>query len=270
MRGHFSRTAFHAAFDDVRNGLDRHEFWRTFALDEIVSRYRRSRLGQFWITLSVAFFIFVIGGLYRDLFASNRGTYFAYMAVGYLVWLFVSDIVNKSGAVFMGNKTFILQSSMPFSVYCYRLVLSEIYVFLHHVVILPPIFIYLALWPGIEGLLQAALGLLIVVYSSFWIALIIGILSLRYRDLIPITQSLLRTIFFATPIIWLEKDLGAWGNLINMINPLRYLLTVVRAPLLNQAVGTEIYMVTIVIVLALTLAGLTLLAFARNKIAYWL
>jgi ABC-type polysaccharide/polyol phosphate export permease len=108
------------------------------------------------------------------------------------------------------------------------------------------------------------------VYSSFWVALIVGILSLRYRDLIPITQSLMRMLFFASPIIWMEKHLGTWGNLINTINPVRYFLAVVRSPLLDEPVGLDIYTVTIAMALVLTIAGLSLLAFTRNKIAYWL
>lgn len=259
-----------SALADVRSGFHHHEFWRTFAADEISSRYRRSRLGQFWITLSVALFILVIGGLYRGLFANDSEDYFAYLAVGYVIWLLMADSVNKGSGVFMASKAFMLQNAMPMSVFCYRLILTEIYIFAHHLVILPPIFIYIGLWPGIDGLVAAALGFALTIYTIFWVMLILGILSLRFRDLVPITQSLMRMAFFATPVIWLERDLGGWGNVINEINPFRYFLTIVRAPLLNQPVELQVYIVSITLALMTTLAGLLLLSRTRTKIAYWL
>ncbi|MCO5065309.1 MAG: ABC transporter permease [Rhizobiaceae bacterium] len=258
------------AIDDVRRGFGYHEFWRTFAVDEIVSRYRRSRLGQFWITLSVAIFIIVIGGMYRGLLAHSDNDYFAYMAIGYIIWIYINDIVNRSGAIFTSNKQFIMQSALPYSVYSYRLVLTEIYVTAHHLVILVPIFLYLKIFPSLFDFAGAIFGVALIVYSSFWISMILGIMSLRFRDLVPITQSIMRMIFFATPIIWREKQLGGFGGVINAINPVRYYIAVVRGPLLGEEVAPQIYLVTIGLALLLTILGIGLLAATRRKIAYWL
>jgi ABC-type polysaccharide/polyol phosphate export permease len=270
MAGGLQMTGIREAFDDIRRGFGRHEFWRTFAVDEIASRYRRSRLGQFWITLSVAIFILVIGGLYRDLLSHSDNSYFAYMAVGYIVWIFISDVVSKSGNVFSANKAFIMQNPMPYSVYCYKLVMSEIYTIAHHAVILPPIFIYLHIYPSISNIILAAIGFLLVVYVAFWVTLILGILSLRFRDLVPITQSIMRMVFFATPIIWHERQLGAFGAFINTINPVRYYIAVVRAPLIGEPVEATVYLVAVILALVLTAMGIALLANTRRKIAYWL
>ena len=270
MSPNLSLTNVAAAIDDVHRGFLRHEFWRTFAADEIVSRYRRSRLGQFWITLSIALFIFVIGGLYRDLLGQEDSAYFAYMAIGYILWIFISDTLNRAGGVFVGNKSFMMQNPMPYSVYCYKLVLSEVYLVAHHAVIIPPIFIYIGLWPGVSGILAATLGFLVVIYVSFWVSLILAILSLRFRDLVPITQSIVRLLFFATPIIWVEKQLGGFGQVINTINPVRYFIAIVRDPLLGQAVESYIYIACVVMAIIVTVLGLSILAATKNKIAYWL
>lgn len=258
------------AIADVRDGAVQHEFWRTFAANEIASRYRRSRLGQFWITLSVAIFIIVIGGLYRGIFDADRGTYFAYFAVGYIVWILISDTISRSCSLFVSNKTFLLQRATPVSVFSYRLVLIEIYTFAHHLVILPPIFLYLGLWPGIGGLVQSLLGLVLIVYVAFWTSLVLGIAALRYRDLAPISQSLVRMAFFATPIIWVERDLGGFGEVVNTLNPFRYFLTLVRAPLLREPVAMSDYAVSLGLAALLTLAALALLERTRSRITYWL
>ena len=258
------------AVGDVRAGFARHEFWRTFAANEIASRYRRSRLGQFWITLSVAIFIVVVGGLYRGIFNADSGTYFAYFGVGYVIWLLLSDTINRSCTIFTSNKVFLLQAATPVSVFVYQLVLAELYTFAHHLVILPPIFLYLGLWPGWDGILLSLAGLVLAVYVAFWVALALGVAALRYRDLAPIVQSFIRMAFFATPIIWLERDLGGWGNVINTLNPFRYFVTLTRSPLLGEPVPAADYVVSLGIAAFATLAGLSVLALTRTRITYWL
>lgn len=257
------------AVRDLRDGLAWHEFWRTFAADEIVSRYRRSRLGQLWITLSVAVFILVIGGLYSEIFDAHD-TYLAYLAVGYIVWSFMADILNKGCTLFTTNQMLLQNAPIPPSALCFRLVLVEIYTFAHHLMILPVVFLWLSFWPSLGGLLQAAVGFLLLVYVAFWVALVLGILAVRFRDLAPIVQSLTRLAFFATPIIWIERDLGRWGDVITAVNPARHFLVTVRSPLIGEAVGLITYAVCIGIAGAVTALGLLLLGRARYRIVYWL
>ena len=51
------------AFYDIIFGAKNFQFWTVFATNDVKSKYRRSKLGQGWITLSVAIFLVVIGSL---------------------------------------------------------------------------------------------------------------------------------------------------------------------------------------------------------------
>ncbi len=258
------------AIQDVIEGAKLRQFWMTFGLNDIKAKYRRSKLGQWWITLSVASFIFVIGGLYRGIFNADSGTYMAYLAIGYITWLFIQESVNSGCGVLAQAKAFMLQKSWPASTFVYRLVYRELLVFAHHAILLPPIFLWLGLWPGLSGILYGLLGLCLTAFTAFWVIFLLAIISLRYRDFPPIAQSLMRMAFFATPIIWIERDLGTFGEWVVLLNPFGYFLKIVRDPLLGLGFPVQAWLVAIALSLFTMLLTLITLSITKDRLNYWL
>ena len=258
------------AIHDLIDGAKNYEFWMTFGMNDMKAKYQRSRLGQWWNTLSVALFVFVIAGLFRDVFGVVSDSYAAYVSVGYVLWMFMQDSISTSTVIFAQAKPFLIQRKWPISTFAYRLVYREILIFLHHIVLLPPIFIWLGLWPGFVNMAYAFLGLAMVIFSGFWVVMIISIIGLRYRDITPIIQSLLRIAFFATPIIWLNRDLGAMGNWIVTLNPFSYFLQLVREPLLGQDFPLQAWLVAIGITVVTIIVTVFAVSKSRERIAFWL
>ena len=64
------------------------EFWGTFAWNDVKARYRRSRIGQFWITISVGLFVLGVGLVYSGIFGIPMAQYMPRVAVAYVVWTF--------------------------------------------------------------------------------------------------------------------------------------------------------------------------------------
>lgn len=255
---------------DVVNGAKEHHFWMTFGMNDIKAKYRRSRIGQWWITLSVALFIFVIGGLFRGIFDDNSGTYMAYLSVGYITWLLINDSVCLGCSILSQAKPFLLQKSWPTSTFVYRLIYRETLIFAHHAVLLPPIFLWLGLWPGISGLVYGFLGLALTIFAAFWVIIFLAIISLRYRDFPPIVQSLMRMAFFATPIIWIDRDLGDFDKWIVWLNPFGYFIKIVRDPLLGLGFPFHAWGISIGLTSAAVIASLTILSVTKSRLNYWL
>ena len=57
-------------YDDLRAGLLLWRLWGMLAWHDIRARYRRSKIGPLWMTLSVAIFIGFLGLLYSRIGAS--------------------------------------------------------------------------------------------------------------------------------------------------------------------------------------------------------
>lgn len=258
------------AIKDVIQGFKNYDFWVTFGANEIKKKYRRSKLGQLWITLSVAIFVFAIGNLYKSLFNIEGDFYMTYLAVGYILWLFISGVITRSGTVFTKNRSFLLQRDWPATTFVLWLVYSQILTLAHNSIILIPIFIFWGTWPDVTGFFVALAGFGVTFLTALSVAMIIGITALRYRDLEPILKSLIRLAFFATPIIWIERDLGPTGNLITMLNPFGYFLRIVRDPILGFPINPVDWVVAGSVLTLCTLGALLLLSRTKHRLAFWL
>ena len=71
----------HAGLADVQRGLSSWRTWWMLAWNDVRRRYRRSGLGQFWLTLSMAATIGGLGYVYSHLFGVDVSTYLPYIAV---------------------------------------------------------------------------------------------------------------------------------------------------------------------------------------------
>jgi ABC-2 type transport system permease protein len=106
------------------------------------------------------------------------------------------------------------------------------------------------------------------------VALLLGIVTTRFRDMAPITQSLVQLLFFLTPIVWIYQDLldnPAVADRARLVefNPLLHFIEIVRQPLL----GEEQHLRHWIVVLVITVVGWAL-TFAvvrrfRSRVAYW-
>src|SRR5262249_57293326 len=101
-------------------------------------------------------------------------------------------------------------------------------------------------------------------------ALLFVMVFLRFRDLKQLNTPLVQIAMFVTPIFWPPESLhGIMHILYVELNPLYPLITIVRAPLLNQVPPFEVYVATGLI----TAAGWTLtyvcFRYFRRRIAYW-
>src|SRR5580704_6237241 len=89
------------AWRDVSVGLIDWRVWLLLGMNDIRPGYRRSRLGQFWITLAMAITIVTLGFLYAYLFHQPLADYLPYLGTSFVVWGLLSNIVLDSCSVFI-------------------------------------------------------------------------------------------------------------------------------------------------------------------------
>jgi lipopolysaccharide transport system permease protein len=260
-------SAWSLALHDLRDGMKSVRVWQMLAWYEIRQRYKRSVLGPFWLTISMGALVACMGPLYGRLFNQEVGSYFPFLAIGFIVWQLIASLVNDATHVFIVAEPYIKQIRMPFTVHVLRMIWRNVIVFSHNFVIA----IVVLFWypPGEPWVALTALpGLLLILLNAVWIALLLGVLCARFRDIPPIISSVVQLAFFLTPVLWRKEMLGQhqWAA---DLNPLYHLIEVVRAPLLGQPAASHSW----VIVVLMTIAGfvITMPFFARyrGRIAYW-
>src|SRR3954468_13005234 len=151
-----------AAVADLAEGLGRWELWSTLGWHDIRQRYRRSVIGPFWLTLSMGLTIGGLAYLYAGLFGQRIEEYLPYVAIGMIVFNFISALVTDGSTVFFSAGRVILQIKAPLSLYVYQVVWKNILMFAHNISIYIVLVIALQMPVGWSTLL-ALCGLFLVV-----------------------------------------------------------------------------------------------------------
>ena len=258
------------AFEDVIKGAKNYEFWLVFGANDVRSKYRRSILGHWWTTITVYLFILIVGTLYQQILSVKIDAYLVYFGVGYIIWIFISESLISGCQVLISNKSFILQRERPVSIFVFRLVYREILLSVHNILLLPLIFLWLGILPSLADIGISLIGILICIATVFFVVMFFSIISLRFRDIVPLMKSIMRLAFFVTPVVWINRDLTGLGYWINLLNPFQYFLEIIRNPILSQPVHSSTWIITGVLLIFSSIISLVTLSLTKKNIPNWL
>ncbi|WP_334175126.1 ABC transporter permease [Pseudoxanthobacter sp.] len=254
---------------DLRRGFAAWQIWFLLGMSDIRQRYKRSRFGQFWITFSMAIFIGGIGLVYSQLFNTAIDTYVPYLAVSYTVWVLISGIITESTTAFSSSAVYLRQDALPKTIFILRVLVRNSISFLHNVVLVPLVFLIFQVNPGFTWLL-AFPGLVLLLAAAFLLALLLGVLSTRFRDLPQIVQNLVQMMFFVTPVMWQPDQMGRHMWLVVDFNPAAIFLRLVTEPMSGHVPPLSLYGYALAIIAVLAALVAPLFARFRARIVYWL
>ena len=253
--------------DDLGAGISLWRLWVMLGWNDILQRYRRSILGPFWLTASMAIMVIALGVLYAELFRQPINDFLPFICVGLLVWSLLSSFFLEGGTLLIGSESYIKQIKLPYTVYAFRSTWSKVIIFGHNVIIYFGVLLYFQIWPGAVALL-AIPGLMIVVLNGLLANLFIGMISARFRDVPQVIASVVQIIFFVTPIFW-KPDLVKSRPFITDLNPFFHLIEIVRAPMLGSMPSTKTFVAVALITLVnLAISGIFFVRY-RARVAYW-
>ena len=242
--------------------------WTTLGWNDIRQKYRRSIIGPFWITISMAIFILILGVVYSRIFHVGVSEYLPFLTVGYITWGFISQTTIESCTAFLEGERIIKQIRLPYAVYVLRVVCRNFIIFLHNAVVFVPVAIIFSVNPGLHGLM-AIPGLALLCLNLSWVALSLSILNSRFRDLQQIVTTFVQIMLFVTPIMWPLSTLGD-STYIAEINPLYHLIDIVRSPLLGQTPEISSWLVAIALMFPGSAVSMWLLRRASHRLVFWI
>jgi len=256
------------AFADISQALGRWELWLAMAWQDIKQRYRGSMLGPFWVTISMGIMVGVLGAIYGKLFGADRQEYLPFLALGFLIWQWLSSTATESTMLFVVATRYIKQTRLPITLFVFRLMARNLIVLVHNLPVYVIVALVVGLRPGWIALL-AIPGMVLCMVCMFWLSMLFGMLSARFRDFPQIINSLIQVVFYVTPIIWPPEKLGQKRFVFVDFNPVYYFIEIVRAPLMGHAPPEGYWKVTGLITLAITLIVFPLFRRFRSRVAYW-
>jgi ABC-type polysaccharide/polyol phosphate export permease len=259
---------FQMALRDLAHSGERLGLAWSLAWHDVVSRYRGSILGPFWITLSMGLMVLGIGFLYSRLLNIELAELMPFVALGIVFFGLISGVVNEGCETFVQASGMLSQTSLPMFTFVWRTVLRNVINLAHHLVIVAAVLIFFDRWR--DAAVFASLGgIALLVLNVAWMSLLAAIASARFRDIPQIVASVMQFAFFMTPVFWRPDGFGDKHAFL-LLNPFYHMIEVVRAPLLGQGVAAISYLVLGSMALAGWALTFSVFAMTRRRIVHYL
>jgi ABC-type polysaccharide/polyol phosphate export permease len=252
---------------DLLEAVAAYDLWSFLGWQDIKIKYRRSKIGPFWITISMAVFCVALCFVYSQLFKTEIRKLLPFLAIGMVVWSFVTSCVGEMPNLFVDNASYIKDMRINPLTILLRAFTRNTIVFGHNLLIVLGIYLFFGIWPGWTGLL-ALPGFLLVMLNLLAIGISLSIVGARFRDLSQITQSILQVVFFITPIFWFPRLL-AEGSWVIAANPVAYFIDLVRSPLLGHAPEPISWGVSLLTMSATSIIAAWVYRSKSARIAFW-
>jgi ABC-type polysaccharide/polyol phosphate export permease len=259
-----------SGYEDVQLAIRRFDLAGTLGWQDVKQRYRRSKLGPFWLTISMGVMIGALGAVFGGIFNTPMREFLPFLAIGIILWVYISTVISEGCTAFISSDAIIKQLPLPLFLHVLRVIWRNAVILAHNVVIIPILF--LLFFKPLELVAFLAIpGLLLSTLTLAWVALLAGVLCTRYRDLTQIVVSVLQIAFYMTPIIWMPSLLSGRRSFVFLeMNPFYHLIEVVRAPLLGSAPTMTNWAVSIGLAVVGWIVTLWVYGKYKNRISYWL
>ena len=256
--------------EDIEAGIKSRSVWWTLTWYTMRSQYRRTYIGPWWMTLQQVMFVAGLSIVFGVLFKQDLQTFVPYVAIGYITFSWITGIIQGGSQSIVGNAASIKTTPGPLSIFALRNFASYTLQFLHDLVVIVAVVIIFGVhlrWSVVLVPVAAALICINGVAGALWL----GPLCARYRDIGELTTSVVRILFFLTPIFWVTTDLSESARLALVVwNPIAYFLEFFRAPLLGLTPSMATIVGAFAITAVNTLVGLLYFSRVRDRLAYWL
>ena len=253
---------------DMAVGLGR---WRTsykLGLQDIELRYKRSVLGPFWISAALVATVLALSFVFGQVFQSDFVSFVSFIGAGMLAWQLILALVNESCNAVMEHTAFLQNVRMPLTVISGRILFRNAIVFAHNfVAMVGLLWIFGAAFT--PSLIEAIPGAGVILLLGYFLAMALGPLCARFRDVPLVISSVMQMIFFMTPIFWKPSAFSHRPMFVGA-NPFYHLIELVRAPMLGGHATQLNWQVSLWCCAGVALLALVVVSLTRKRLNLWL
>jgi len=241
------------------------------SLLDIKLKYRRSFLGPIWISLTTGVLILSISLIFGKYLEIKIENLIPHISLGIIFWFFIVNTIQDSSTCFSDSERLIKQVRIPYIVFILRVIFRNLINLLHNsIIIFIVIFIY---FESLNiSVLSFFIGFILLFINLFWIAILVSIANIRFRDIGPLIQNLMQVLFYLTPIIWASSSIKS-SVLIDFIlkfNIFNHFINLVRYPLINGSLFYESFFICLFTGFIGLFISLIIFEKCKNNIVIWL
>ena len=256
------------ALEDILEGLRLSPVWLKLGWEQTVSRFRRTILGPFWLSVNLLVVAFALSFLFGGLTGTGSRAVFVSMITGLLAWSLIGGPIGESANVFIGSGGVMQSQKLPLSFHIYLLTYRAFINFVAQVLSVWAVFLLFRVgtipaWPIV-------FTLPLVLANVFLISLILAVPATRFRDVNQLVGFVIQIAFFITPVFWSPQQMNPKYRFLLEYNPLAHLLELIRQPMLGRLPAAVHYGWAIMSIFVLGGVAVSLLALYRKRVVFWL
>lgn len=253
-----------AFWRELRESFRHPEFWALSSWLDIIVRARKSRFGVIWLLAPSIVYVFGLGMFFAGFQGGVSGDFYAYVALGAMVFRSLMSSVIGSATVFNSSHSFIMDGHMRLTDYLLQALAKSFFDFCMYV---PVVVVALVMYGQVSlgGLLWAVLALAIIYLNGLWMSALFSLGGARFPDFGQLLNNISIFLFLLTPIVW-HADMMPAGSMrahLMRINPFYHFVEIFRSPIL----GHPVEMTSIYYVGTLTVVGLVVATFVYRRYA---
>lgn len=216
----------------------------------------------------MAAMIACLGLIYSTIFRLEVAVYLPVMAASFICWTLIASLVNESATVFIEAEGYLRSAAMPSSTYIFKTLLRNLLYFAHNLILVPVLMLIFGLAPSWTLTLFLP-AILLVFVNALWIAMFLGVLCIRFRDMSQIVANIVQVAFFVSPVIWARPQLGAEYSFIVDYNPFAIFLELLREPILGSVPSSNIWISGCIIAVVGFVITMPFYARFRPRLSYY-
>lgn len=255
------------AVKNLGDGAKMYPLWLRLAITDIQQTYRRSLIGMAWITFSFALFIGVKILVFGSISSADNELFACWLVIGFWVWTFILGNVSDGCNSFINARPWILGTKLPLTVFLYQSLTRALINFGFSSLVVMGVLVIMN-WGYKPVWLWALPGFLFLVINGLWVQIFLATVGARHRDIIHLVQSMMRVLFFLTPILYMPEQMGDNAYLLDY-NPFTHFLAIVRDPIVMYSVPDLSWTVVITITVVGWISALTIFHFWGRRVPFW-
>lgn len=243
--------------------------WLYGAWIDLKNKYRRTTLGLGWNFMALFITVMIMSLVWSLIFKMEILILFPYIFNGFAIFFFITNSMNISCySIAQVRKDIYLNISIPVLVLTLRDVSQQFLTYIHYVIFILIMYFYLY-EINVLNLVLYFFGLFVVFLQTVFICLLLSFAGTRFRDVAALVTSILSAATILTPIIWKKTMLDQYANYV-YLNPLSFMVEIVRDPIIGQIPSTISYSLNFLFLFLLISISYLTIKFKGSRLVFWI
>ena len=208
------------------------------SLQNLIVDYHHSKISYLWIPLSFMILVVAKGFFLGDILGMDKN-FILYLCIGVWIWNYISLAVTSYGNSLFNNHLILNMKINPHRI-LHILYFKLLITFFLNLVVLGMFLLFFTIQFNILAFLLGILTLIILVHQ---VGKLLSIISLYYRDITQLINSMMIVLFFLSPIFWYPQQLSANKLYLLQFNPVYHILNVFRDAIMKGTFNTQGFMI---------------------------